>query len=101
MNKKGESVRFVVITTAALIVMGLMFITFGREGTVEGKTVYTAKACYFVHYGELTTADVAKCCFVIKKSDGCEEYNSREIKDDLYICSNVVVNKETIDYCSK
>ena len=100
MDKKGESVRFVVITTAAFIVIGLMFITFGRQSTIEAKTVYTTKACYFVHYGELTTADVAKCCFVIKRSDGCKEYNSKEIKDRLYACSNVVVNKETIDYCS-
>ena len=100
MNKKGESVRFVVITTAALIIIGLMFITFGRESTITSKTTYTKTACYTVHYGELTTTDVAKCCLAIKKSNGCEPYNSREIKDSLYICSNVVVNKETIDYCS-
>ena len=100
MNKKAESVRFVAMTTAALILIGLMFITFGGNGAVSGSAVYTKTSCYLVNDGELTTADVSKCCLAIRNSDGCKEYDSREIRDELYICSSAVMNKETIEFCS-
>ncbi len=101
MYKKAESVRFVVIISAAFILLGLGFVTFGKNNTVTGSTTYTTPSCYSLDNNRLTPTDVAKCCAEIRKSNRCAPYES-QINDKLYLCKgefDVVVNQRTIEVC--
>ena len=102
MDRKAESVKFVVILSAALILIGFGFIAFGKNPTITAKTTYTQKACYDVYNGKLTPADVVHCCVEIKKSNGCRPYVVENLNDELFICNgdtDVVVDKDTIEFC--
>ena len=102
MNKKAESVQFVVILCAAFILIGIGFIAFSKNPVVTSKTTYSNKLCFEVYDGKLSAADVLQCCAAIKKSDGCSSYVSDTMNDELFICkgsTDVVVNKETIGFC--
>lgn len=97
MNKKAESVKFVVITSIAFILFGMAFVSFVKNPVLESKATYAEKECYFIDNERLTTANANDCCAEIKKSTGCKPY-----ENDLFICKgaiNVAVNKETIEFC--
>lgn len=102
MNKRAESVKFVVIMCAALILIGLGFVMLSKTPTVTSKMTYSREACYSLDNGKLSVSDVAFCCSQIKKSSGCEPYVVNNINDELFVCkgdSSVVVNEETIAFC--
>jgi hypothetical protein len=102
MDKKAESVQFVVIMSVAFILIGLAFVTFGKQGTITSKATYTQKACYASFDGTLTPAEIGYCCGAIKKSTGCRPHTVASINDELYECNGpqpVVVNRNTISFC--
>lgn len=96
MNKKAESVKFVVMVCTALLLLGVMFVNLGKNPTVSSKTTYADKTCYALINNQLTTQETSICCNEIKKSSGCKVYDASK---GLYVCGNAVVNKETISYC--
>jgi len=99
MDKRGESVKFVVMVCTALLLLGVMFVNLGKSTSVESRATYADKTCYALINGQLSTQETSICCNEIKKSSGCKVYDASK---GLYICegdSNVVVNKETISYC--
>lgn len=97
MNRKAESVKFVVMIVTAFILIGLTFVTFGKNPTMTSKITYTEKECYIINDGKLSTAQTEDCCAQIKKSTGCKLY-----ENNLFICEgsvDIAVNKETIQFC--
>jgi len=94
MNKKAESVKFVVILSMAFILLGIGFVSLSKTPSVTSKTVHSGE-CYSLENNEMVKAEFSDCCIVIKQSSGCEKYN-----DNLYKCGDYVVNKEIITMCS-
>ncbi len=104
MNKKGESVQFVVIVSVALVIIGLLFIMFGKQQGITSQTTYTPNTCYVNFNGELTSADVSQCCAAIKQSTGCKPYTGKYSNEQLYLCAgspDIVVDKDTIEFCER
>ena len=99
MNKRAETVKFVVMTTAALFVMGMLFVIVGNTHSVTGKATVTNYVCYAYDGNQLSSLDVSVCCTEIRKSTGCTTFESNSIRDQLYICNDVVVNRNTIGFC--
>ena len=97
MNKKAESIKFVTILTAALILIGLGVAAFSRSPTITAKTTYSDAECYIMRNEEMVSSEIEQCCAAIKQSQGCNTY-----KDDLLLCKGnvgAVVNKNTIRLC--
>jgi len=102
MNTKAESTKLVIIMSVALITLGILFVTFGKSPTLTGKATYTQEACYTLFNGKLTPQEVTQCCAAIKKSTSCTPHVIENINDELFLCEgqpDVVVNKNTIDFC--
>ena len=98
MNRKAETIPFIIITLTALIVIGALIITFTGKSPLTGNAVKTGE-CYTLTYGTLKAADISVCCAGIKASDRCFAYNS-----ELTRCSgttDVVMSKETIQSCEQ
>jgi hypothetical protein len=99
MNKKAESVQFVVIVAAAFVVIGLFVVAFGKNTTITSKATYAPKTCYSIEQGKLVPAEITYCCAIIKKSEGCRPHQIDAIADELYACDSVLVNRNTIAFC--
>ncbi len=99
MNKKAESVKFVVIITVGLILIGLAFITFGSSQKIVGNAVYSNSLCYSLQGQTLTPMEVSQCCIIVKNSNGCEAYVSNTINDKLFKCGTVILNQNAINIC--
>lgn len=102
MNKKAETTQFVVITATAFLLIGLMVVIFSSKTSITASTTYGSKVCYVVNGEKLSPTDVPFCCSEIKKSTGCEPFKHEKITEELLICygnSNVVINKETAEFC--
>jgi hypothetical protein len=95
MEKTG-TVSFVVITLAAFILIGIFFVSFSGKGTATSKATYTEKICYLKDGEGLYNLKMEECCFEIKNSEGCKNY-----ENDLLICGDVVVSKNTVEDCQK
>ena len=99
----ADSTKSVVIISVALVLIGLVFIAFGKNPTITSKTVYEQYSCYNLIDDRLSPMDVSECCIQVRKSDDCKKYDAGNINDDLYVCSgdfSVVVNKKVTEFCS-
>ena len=94
MNTRAESVKFVIMTTVALFVVGVMLIASLKSHAITGKVTAENYRCYAYDGSTLSPADVSFCCAEIKKSAGCKPF------EGMYLCDTVVVDKNTIGICS-
>jgi hypothetical protein len=103
MNKKGNSVNFVVITTTALILIGLAFIVLGK-GTAISYSTYDNKVCYEMDKttNNLIATSLNDCCINIRKSSGCSPYEANIVNEQMFLCNgnvDIIANKNMIKFC--
>ncbi len=102
MNKKANSVNFVVITTASLILIGLVLITFGGK-SINSYTTYDNKLCYEMNSdGSLAAINLDECCINVKKSSGCSDYESNIVNEQMFLCKgeiSIIANKNMMTFC--
>jgi len=91
MNKKAESMGAVVIITAALVVIGVLFVSLAGNPSVTSYTTLEDATCYDVNTEK--EIETNECCNRIRQSSGCQP------NEKLFECGNVIANQQMVELC--